>query len=60
GRYGDDLMFDTGVLNDEEVFTGQDMAEKEINVAEKEVSTAGEVVTTANVEISTASPTETI
>ncbi|GKF16324.1 hypothetical protein Tco_0061242, partial [Tanacetum coccineum] len=40
-----------GVLDDEEVFTGQDMAEKEINVAEKEVSTAdpvtivGEVVT---------------
>ncbi|GJY78422.1 hypothetical protein Tco_0484223 [Tanacetum coccineum] len=55
GRYGD-----------EEVFAGQDMAEKDINVAEKEVSTAdpvttaGEVVTTASVEISTASPTETI
>ncbi|GKE97914.1 hypothetical protein Tco_0021265, partial [Tanacetum coccineum] len=65
-RYGDDLMFDTGVLDDEEVFAGQDMAEREINVAEKEVSTAdpvttvGEVVTTASVEISTASPTETI
>ncbi|GJZ99175.1 retrovirus-related pol polyprotein from transposon TNT 1-94 [Tanacetum coccineum] len=65
GRYGDDLMFDTGVLDDEEVFAGQDMAEKEINVAEKEVSTAdpvttaGEVVTTASVEISTAKPTET-
>ncbi|GJT70877.1 hypothetical protein Tco_1030163 [Tanacetum coccineum] len=55
-----------GVLDDEEVFAGQDMAEKEINVAEKEVSmanpvtTVGEVVTTASVEISTASPTETI
>ncbi|GJS78443.1 hypothetical protein Tco_0728324 [Tanacetum coccineum] len=65
GRYGDDLMFDTGVLDDEEVFAGQDMAEKEINVVKKEVSTvdlvttAGEVVTTASVEISTASPTET-
>ncbi|GJT23598.1 putative ribonuclease H-like domain-containing protein [Tanacetum coccineum] len=65
GRYGDDLMFDTGVLDDEEVFVGQDMAEKEINVTEKEVSTAdpvttaGEVVTTASVEISTAKPTET-
>ncbi|GJV22556.1 hypothetical protein Tco_1371576 [Tanacetum coccineum] len=65
GRYGDDLMFDTCVLDDEEVFAGQDMAEKEINVAEKEVSTAdpvttaGEVVTTASVEVSTASPTET-
>ncbi|GJT00686.1 hypothetical protein Tco_0821855 [Tanacetum coccineum] len=40
GRYGDDLMFDTGVLDDEEVFAGQDMDEKKINVAEKEVSTA--------------------
>ncbi|GJT49354.1 hypothetical protein Tco_0975511 [Tanacetum coccineum] len=66
GRYDDDLMFDIGVLDDEEVFAGHDMAEKEINVAEKEVSTAdlvttaGEVVITASVEISTASPTETI
>ncbi|GJZ78716.1 hypothetical protein Tco_0643553 [Tanacetum coccineum] len=70
GRYGDDLMFDTCVLDDEEVFAGQDMAgqdmaEKEINVAKKEVSTAdrvttaGEVVTTASVEISIASPTKT-
>ncbi|GJR20758.1 putative ribonuclease H-like domain-containing protein [Tanacetum coccineum] len=65
GRYGDDLMFDTDVLDDKEVFTGQDMAKKEINVAEKEVSTAdpvttvGEVVTTASVEISAAKPTET-
>ncbi|GJR34199.1 hypothetical protein Tco_1209883 [Tanacetum coccineum] len=66
GRYGDEEMFDTGVLDDEEVFAGQDMAKKEVNVAEKEVSTAdpvttvGEVVTTASIEISTASPTETI
>ncbi|GJW03718.1 hypothetical protein Tco_1562574 [Tanacetum coccineum] len=65
GRYGDDLMFDTSVLDDEEVFAGQDMAEKENNVAEKEVSTAdpvtiaSKVVTTASVEISIASPTET-
>ncbi|GKD84358.1 hypothetical protein Tco_1355512 [Tanacetum coccineum] len=65
-RYGDDLMFDACVLYGEEMFAGQDMAEKEINVAEKEVSTAdpvttaGEVVATASVEISTASPTETI
>ncbi|GJV37726.1 hypothetical protein Tco_1410203 [Tanacetum coccineum] len=48
GRYGDDLMFDTGVLDDEEVFAGQDMAEKEINVAEKEVSTADPVTTAAS------------
>ncbi|GKB16063.1 hypothetical protein Tco_0849986 [Tanacetum coccineum] len=65
GRYGDDLMFDTSVLDDEEVFAEQDMAEKEINVAEKEVSTAdpvttaSEVVTTVSVEVSTASPTKT-
>ncbi|GKE45419.1 hypothetical protein Tco_1472703, partial [Tanacetum coccineum] len=59
GRYGDDLMFDTCVLDDKEVFSGQDMAEKEINVVEKEVSTA-DPVTTASVEISTASLIETI
>ncbi|GJS58618.1 ribonuclease H-like domain-containing protein [Tanacetum coccineum] len=54
GRH-DDLMFDTGVLNDEEVFARHDMAEKEVSTADP-VTTAGEVVTTANVEISTASP----
>ncbi|GJR77209.1 retrovirus-related pol polyprotein from transposon TNT 1-94 [Tanacetum coccineum] len=58
-RYGDDQMFDTGVLDDEEVFARQDMAEKEINVAEKEVSTVdpvttnGELVTIASVETET-------
>ncbi|GKG51003.1 hypothetical protein Tco_0539127, partial [Tanacetum coccineum] len=58
GMYGNDLMFDTGVLDNDEVFAGQDMAEKGINVDEKEVSTAdlvttaGEVVTTISVEIS--------
>ncbi|GKF39425.1 hypothetical protein Tco_0119486, partial [Tanacetum coccineum] len=55
GRYGDNLMFDTGVLDNE-----QDMAEKEIDMAKKDVSTTdpitttGEVVTTANVIVSTA------
>ncbi|GKD99085.1 hypothetical protein Tco_1382982, partial [Tanacetum coccineum] len=34
GRYGDNLMFDTSVLDNE-----QDMAEKEVDMAEKEVST---------------------
>ncbi|GJW91073.1 hypothetical protein Tco_0168626 [Tanacetum coccineum] len=54
GRYDDNLMFDTGVLDNE-----QDMAEKEVDMAEKDVSTAdlvtivGEVVTTANVVVST-------
>ncbi|GJU68750.1 hypothetical protein Tco_1255009 [Tanacetum coccineum] len=33
GRYGDNLMFDTGVLDNE-----QDMAEKEVDMAEKDVS----------------------
>ncbi|GJR85050.1 putative ribonuclease H-like domain-containing protein [Tanacetum coccineum] len=53
GRYSKDLMFDTGVLDDDEVFAGQDLAEKEINVAEKEVSTA-DPVTIASVEVSNA------
>ncbi|GKB45174.1 putative ribonuclease H-like domain-containing protein [Tanacetum coccineum] len=58
GRYGDDLMFDTGVLDDEEVFTRQDINEKEINMAKKEVSTADPVTTTGEV-VTTASPTKT-
>ncbi|GKB24120.1 hypothetical protein Tco_0863521, partial [Tanacetum coccineum] len=45
-----------GVLNDEEVFARQDMAEKEVSTADP-VTTAGEVVTTANVEVSTTSQT---
>ncbi|GJR84962.1 hypothetical protein Tco_0155747 [Tanacetum coccineum] len=57
-RYGDDLMFDTGVLDDEEVFVGQDIDEKEINVAEKEVCTADPVTTIGEV-VTTASPTKT-
>ncbi|GJT26320.1 hypothetical protein Tco_0906595 [Tanacetum coccineum] len=59
GRHDDNLMFDTGVLNDEEVFAGQDMTEKEVSTADP-VTTAGEVVITANVEVSTASPTAAI
>ncbi|GKE69829.1 hypothetical protein Tco_1527901, partial [Tanacetum coccineum] len=61
GRYADNLMFDSSVLDIE-----QDMAKKEIDMAEKEVSTADpvttarEVVTTANVvtliEIKVAKP----
>ncbi|GJR12898.1 hypothetical protein Tco_0795550 [Tanacetum coccineum] len=56
GRHDDDLMFDTCVLNNEEVFAGQDMAEKEVSTADL-VTTVGEIVTTANVEVSTVSPT---
>ncbi|GKF38678.1 hypothetical protein Tco_0118739 [Tanacetum coccineum] len=58
GRYGDNLMFDTGVLDNK-----QDMVEKEVDMAEKDVSiadlvtTAGEVVTTANVLVSIADVT---
>ncbi|GJU68461.1 putative ribonuclease H-like domain-containing protein [Tanacetum coccineum] len=52
----DEDMFDTCVFNDEEVFAGQDMAEKEVSTTDP-VTTTGEVVTTANVEVSTASPT---
>ncbi|GKA93927.1 hypothetical protein Tco_0815913 [Tanacetum coccineum] len=53
-RINNEEMFDTGVLNDEEVFIGQDMAKKEVSTTDP-VTTAGEVVTTASVEVSTAS-----
>ncbi|GKA70150.1 hypothetical protein Tco_0776214 [Tanacetum coccineum] len=56
GRYGDNLMFDTGVLNNE-----QDIAEKEVDMTEKDVSTADPVTTTGevtvNVVVSTAEVT---
>ncbi|GJT36287.1 hypothetical protein Tco_0926706 [Tanacetum coccineum] len=51
GRYGDNLMFDTSVLDNE-----QDMAKKKVDMAEKDVSTA-DPVTTANVVVSTAEVT---
>ncbi|GJS75222.1 putative ribonuclease H-like domain-containing protein [Tanacetum coccineum] len=51
-------MFDTSVINDEELFAGQDMAEKEVSTTDP-VTTAGEVVTTANVEVSTTDPVTT-
>ncbi|GJT38423.1 putative ribonuclease H-like domain-containing protein [Tanacetum coccineum] len=59
GRYGNDLMFDTSVLDGEEVFAGQDVVDKEVSTADP-VTTVGEVVTTANVEVSIASPTAAI
>ncbi|GJS64731.1 hypothetical protein Tco_0679295 [Tanacetum coccineum] len=58
GRYGDNLMFDNDVLDNE-----QDMAEKEVDMAEKDVSTVdpvtttGKAVTIANVVVSTAKVT---
>nr|GFA29252.1 hypothetical protein [Tanacetum cinerariifolium] len=53
GRNDQD-MFDTGVLDDEEV-----TAEKEVSTANP-VTTAGEVVTTASVKVSDAATTPTI
>ncbi|GKC13557.1 hypothetical protein Tco_1010339 [Tanacetum coccineum] len=58
GRYDDAQMFDTDVFDGEEVFAGQDVAEKEVSTADP-VTTVGEVVTTASVEVSTVSPTAT-
>ncbi|GJY84950.1 hypothetical protein Tco_0498976 [Tanacetum coccineum] len=52
-RYSDNLMFDTGVLDNEEVFIGQDMEKKEVDMAEKDVSTVDPVTTT---EIKSAKP----
>ncbi|GJS95258.1 hypothetical protein Tco_0802226 [Tanacetum coccineum] len=49
GRYGDDLVFDTIILDGEEVFAGQD-------VVEKEVSTADPVTTAALAELRSAKP----
>ncbi|GJV22231.1 hypothetical protein Tco_1371251 [Tanacetum coccineum] len=43
----DEEMFDTGILNGEEVFVGQDMAKKEVSAADP-VTTASEVVTTVS------------
>ncbi|GJW67455.1 putative ribonuclease H-like domain-containing protein [Tanacetum coccineum] len=52
----DNLMFDTGVLEEQE----KEVCEKEVSVVDP-VTTAGEVVTTANVEATTANvPTTTI
>ncbi|GJT25950.1 hypothetical protein Tco_0895887 [Tanacetum coccineum] len=58
--YGDfdDLVFDTTILDGEEVFAGQDVVEKEVSTADP-VTTASEVVTTASVEVSAATITTT-
>ncbi|GKC79047.1 hypothetical protein Tco_1129821 [Tanacetum coccineum] len=58
GRYGDDLVFDTSVLDGEEVFAGHDVVEKDVNTADP-VTTIGEVVTTASVEVNAATTTTT-
>ncbi|GKF85341.1 hypothetical protein Tco_0253168, partial [Tanacetum coccineum] len=54
----DEEMFDTSILDDEEVFAEQDVVEKEVSVDDL-VTTAGEVVTTASVEVTTDSATTT-
>ncbi|GJY12745.1 hypothetical protein Tco_0382054 [Tanacetum coccineum] len=59
GRYGDDLVFDTGVLDGEEVFATASVVEKEVSTANP-VTTVGEVVTIAGVEVSAVSTTPII
>ncbi|GJY59992.1 reverse transcriptase domain-containing protein [Tanacetum coccineum] len=49
GRFDDEDMFDTSVFNDEEVFSGHDMVDQEVNVAKKEVSVADPVTTAGEV-----------
>ncbi|GJX14183.1 putative ribonuclease H-like domain-containing protein [Tanacetum coccineum] len=56
GMYGDDLVFDTTILDGEEVFVGQDVVEKKVSTADP-ITIAGEVVTTASVKVSAASAT---
>ncbi|GJZ69028.1 hypothetical protein Tco_0632578 [Tanacetum coccineum] len=51
GRFGEDLMFNTGVFDVEGVSAGQDMAEKEVSTADL-VTIAGKLVTTADVAVS--------
>ncbi|GKB74050.1 putative ribonuclease H-like domain-containing protein [Tanacetum coccineum] len=51
GRYGDDLVFDTSVLDGEEGFAGQDVVEKEVSTTDP--------VTTASAEVSDATTTTT-
>ncbi|GKD27687.1 hypothetical protein Tco_1233901 [Tanacetum coccineum] len=55
----DNLVYDTGVLDDEEVFVGHGEVEKEVSVVDP-VTTVGEVVTTVSVEVTTASATTTV
>ncbi|GKE80349.1 hypothetical protein Tco_1550349, partial [Tanacetum coccineum] len=49
-RQDEDLMFDTGVLDDDEVFVDVTTGEKDEQSTKIDDSTAGEVVTTAGVE----------
>ncbi|GJW83700.1 hypothetical protein Tco_0156845 [Tanacetum coccineum] len=51
-RRNDEEIFDTCILDGEEVFAEQDVVEKEVSAADP-VTTVGEVVTTGNVVVST-------
>ncbi|GKF39220.1 hypothetical protein Tco_0119281 [Tanacetum coccineum] len=64
GRNDEDLMFDTGVLDGDEVFEEPIVNDATTTssipvIATDSVTTAGEVVTTASVEVTTASATTT-
>ncbi|GJW80809.1 hypothetical protein Tco_0144784, partial [Tanacetum coccineum] len=49
-QQNEDLMFDTGVLDDDEVFADVTSSEKNKQSTKLDNSTVGEAVTTANVE----------
>ncbi|GJR44378.1 hypothetical protein Tco_1312481 [Tanacetum coccineum] len=53
-QQNEDLMFDTGVLDDDEVFVDVTTSEKDEQSTKLDDSTAGEAVTTASVEDSAA------
>ncbi|GKG26940.1 hypothetical protein Tco_0402643, partial [Tanacetum coccineum] len=53
-QQNEDLMFDTGVLDDDEVFVDVASSEKNEQTTKIDDSTAGEAVTTAGVEDSAA------
>ncbi|GJV57887.1 hypothetical protein Tco_1458892 [Tanacetum coccineum] len=53
-QQNEDLMFDTGVLDDDEVFVDVTTSEKDEQSTQLDDGTAGEVVTTANVKDSVA------
>ncbi|GJX83349.1 hypothetical protein Tco_0332830 [Tanacetum coccineum] len=56
-RQDEDLMFDTGVLDDDEMFVEATISEKDKQSTKLDDSTAGEAVTTASVEGSVAPTT---
>ncbi|GJW31848.1 hypothetical protein Tco_0051880 [Tanacetum coccineum] len=59
-RQDEDLMFDTGVLDGDEMFVDATTGEKDEQITKIDDSTAGEAVTTAGVDDSTAGEAVTI